>query len=83
LAIQSRLIATKRSYTRSIDWNLSKISYHDVETDECEWVVRKHRPAQMGRKLVVVGRTKRGRRLKVVFEMDDEITAFVITAYDV
>ncbi len=68
---------------RWIDWNLSKISNHDVETDECEWVVRRHGPRKSGAKHTVVGRTKSGRRLKVVYLMEDSITVFVLTAHDV
>ncbi len=68
---------------RWIDQNESAIGDHRVSTDECEWVVTRYKPARLGERFVVNGQTKRRRNIRVIFEMDDEMTVFVNTAYPV
>ena len=68
---------------RWIEWNLAKIAEHGVTVDECEWVVEANKPRRSGDKFIAVGRTRSGRRIKVIYVMDDPMTVFVITAYPV
>jgi hypothetical protein len=68
---------------RWIEWNLSKIDNHGVTSAECEYVIRSSVARRSGDKFIVVGRTKSGRRIKVVYLVDDDnITAFVLSAFD-
>jgi len=68
---------------RWIEWNLAKIAAHGVTTGECEWVVQRVKPSRSGEKYIASGRTMAGRRIRVIYVVDDPITMFVIPAYAV
>ena len=68
---------------RWIDANEEAIAEHGISKAEVEFLVRRGRATRSGGRLIVTGNTNAGRRIKVIYEMDDKITVFVITAYPV
>jgi hypothetical protein len=68
---------------RWIDSNEEAIAEHNVSKGECKWVVNRYQAKKRGDRFTVVGRIESGRKIKIVFEKDDRITVWVVTAYDV
>jgi len=68
---------------RWIQNNEAAIADHGVSKAECEWVVSRNRPTRIGDRFIAVGQTGGGRKLKVIYEMDDALTIFVVIAYPV
>jgi len=68
------------------DGNIAHLAEHGVTTGEAEYVPR--HPIAMDKSTssgrpIAFGYTRKGRKLAVVFEWIDELTAYPITAYDV
>jgi uncharacterized DUF497 family protein len=68
---------------RWVQANEDAIAEHGMTKVEVEHVVRGGRATRSGDRRIVVGRTRAGRKIKVVYELDDKMTVFVITAYPV
>ena len=69
---------------RWIDWNRDKVSQHNVEPEEAEYVVNhSRRPFPMrvdDEKRLVWGQTRSGRYVQVIYLIDVEESIFVIHA---
>ena len=69
---------------RWIEWNVDKVTGHGVTPEEAEEIVRGAKPPypryRGDDKLGVWGLTVAGRKLQVVYVLDDDGTAFVIHA---
>jgi uncharacterized DUF497 family protein len=67
---------------RWIDWNVRKVEGHGLTVEEVEYVVdhaRRPYPQPMGNeKWLVVGPTRAGKPIQVIYLVDDDDTLFVI-----
>lgn len=64
------------------EWNTEHIEEHGVAPEEAEWVVENARPPypelQADEKWLVMGQSRAGRFLQVVFVEDDDGKSYVI-----
>ena len=69
-------------YFRWIEWNIDHIAEHGVTQDEAEFAVENAKPpypeARDDDKWRVVGRSRVGRFIQVVYLLDEDETVFVI-----
>jgi hypothetical protein len=73
-------------WTDGPDGNVAHLAEHDVTPEEAEEVLRKPMSSDVSRSTgrpIVIGMTRAGRRLVVVFEQVDPVTVYPITAYEV